>query len=86
MGGHEARDRLGGLEMPAHVIGAERDVMVPVWKSQELAGILGRARLTVLPRATHAANLERAEEFNETVLGFLAEHAGSEHRSAAPGS
>jgi hypothetical protein len=33
VGRHEARDRLDGLTMPVHVIGAERDLMVGVWKS-----------------------------------------------------
>src|SRR4051794_6200650 len=29
---HNARDRLGSLAMPVHVIGAEWDILVPVWK------------------------------------------------------
>ena len=34
---HDTRDRLGSLSMPVHVIGAEQDILVPVWKSRELA-------------------------------------------------
>ncbi len=73
--GHETRDRLGKLAMPVHVIGAEEDVLVPVWKSRELARIISGAELTVLEGAAHGVNLERAEEFNAAVLEFLAEHA-----------
>jgi pimeloyl-ACP methyl ester carboxylesterase len=69
---HEARDRLGTLEMPVHLIGAGHDILVPVWKTQELAELIPGARLTVLDGAGHGANLERAEEFNATVLDFLA--------------
>jgi 3-oxoadipate enol-lactonase len=72
-GRHEARDRLGALRMPVHVIGAERDVLVPVWKSHELAELIPGAKLTVLPGAPHGANAERHEDFNAAVLGFVAE-------------
>ena len=37
---HDARDRLGSLSMPVHVIGAEHDILVPVWKSRELASLI----------------------------------------------
>ncbi len=69
---HEVRDRLGELDLPVHVIGAEHDILVPVWKSRELAQLIPGARLTVLEGAAHGANLERAEDFNAAVLGFLA--------------
>ena len=44
---------------------------------------MAHARLTVLPRGTHAANMERAEDFNEAVLGFLAEHGDGRWRPSA---
>lgn len=68
----EARDRLGSLSMPVHVIGAEHDVLVPVWKSRELAQLIPAARLTVLEGAAHGVNLEAAAQFNPAVLDFLA--------------
>ncbi|HYV17209.1 MAG TPA: alpha/beta hydrolase [Conexibacter sp.] len=69
---HEARDRLGALSLPVHVIGAEHDLLVPVWKSRELAELIPGARLTVLEAAAHGANLERAVDFNAAVTDFLA--------------
>ncbi len=69
---HEVRARLGELTMPVHVIGGEHDVLVPVWKSRELAALIPGARLTVLEGAAHGVNVERAEEFNTVVLEFLA--------------
>jgi 3-oxoadipate enol-lactonase len=69
---HETRDRLAQLDLPVHVIGAEHDVLVPVWKSRELAALIPGARLTVLDGAPHGVNVERAEDFNAAVLGFLA--------------
>jgi 3-oxoadipate enol-lactonase len=71
-GRHDLRDRLGELSMPVHVIGAERDMMVPVWKSQELARLIPGAELTIIEGAGHGVSWERAEDFNRTVLEFLA--------------
>ena len=70
-GRHEARERLPGLKMPVHVIGAEHDILVPAWKSVELAELIPGATLTIIERATHGLNLERADEFNAAVLEFL---------------
>ena len=70
---HDARDRLPSLSMPVHVIGAERDILVPVWKSRELASLIPGARLTVIEKAPHGANVEHAEEFNRAVLEFIAD-------------
>lgn len=70
---HDARDRLSSLEMPVHVIGAERDILVPVWKSEEVAELIPGSKYTVLDRAHHGITLEHAEEFNAAVLDFIAE-------------
>lgn len=70
---HEARDRLPGLRLPVHVIGAEQDAFVPVWKSKELAGLIPGARLSIIAGAAHAVNLERSAEYNTLVLDFLAQ-------------
>jgi 3-oxoadipate enol-lactonase len=70
-GRHEARDRLAAISVPTHVIGAEHDTLVPVWKSKEIAELIPGADYSVMPGAPHALNMERAEEFNEMVLGWL---------------
>jgi pimeloyl-ACP methyl ester carboxylesterase len=74
---HDARDRLGTLAMPTHVIGAEHDILVPVWKSREVAELIPGAKLTVLDGSPHGLNVERAEEFNRAVLDFIAERAAA---------
>ena len=72
-GRHEVRDRLGGLSMPTHVIGSAHDMLVPPWKSEELAELIPGATLTMLERAPHMVNIESAERFNDAVLGWLAD-------------
>jgi pimeloyl-ACP methyl ester carboxylesterase len=74
---HDTHDRLGSLTMPAHVIGGEYDILVPVWKSKEIASAIPDAKLDVLPAAPHGLSLERAEEFNAAVLGFIRETAAA---------
>lgn len=69
---HDARSRLGALPMPVHVIGAEHDLLVPAFKSEELAELVPGAKLTIVPRAPHGLNVERAEEFNALVADFIA--------------
>jgi 3-oxoadipate enol-lactonase len=71
-GRHDTCDRLGSLTMPVHVIGAEHDILVPIWKSRELAALIPGAKLTVLKGAPHGACIECAEEFNAAVLDFIA--------------
>jgi 3-oxoadipate enol-lactonase len=70
---HDAKDRLGRLDMPTHVIGAEYDILVPVWKSRELAELIPGAKLTILDQRPHGVNVEGAEEFNSAVLDFIAQ-------------
>jgi len=72
---HDAYDRLGSLSMPAHVIGSEHDLLIPVWKAREVASLIPGAKLTVIEGAPHGAFIERAEEFNNAVLDFIAEAA-----------
>ena len=74
---HETRDRLGSLTMPTQVIGGERDILVPVWKSREVASLIPGSKLTILPGAPHGLSVERAEEFNALVLDFIREAAAT---------
>ena len=69
---HDVRDRLHELTMPVHVIGAERDLMIPVWKSRELASLIPGAKLSIIEGQGHGAMWEAADEFNTLVTEFLA--------------
>jgi 3-oxoadipate enol-lactonase len=83
---HDARGRLGTLAMPVHVIGAAYDILVPVWKSRELAELIPGAELSVLDACPHGLNVERAEEFNRAVLDFIAQGEPSGESSARASS
>lgn len=70
---HEVRDRLGELSMPVHVIGAEKDMMVPVWKSREIHELVPGSRYSVIKDSGHALNIEKPHELNPLVLDFIRE-------------
>jgi pimeloyl-ACP methyl ester carboxylesterase len=70
--GHDVRDRLHELTMPVHVIGAERDLMIPVWKAKELASLIPGSKLTIIDGQGHGVMWEAADEFNSAVTEFLA--------------
>lgn len=70
---HDMRRRLGELKMPVHVIGAERDLMIPVWKSRELASLISGSTLTILDGMGHGVMWEDGDRFNTAVTQFLAE-------------
>jgi pimeloyl-ACP methyl ester carboxylesterase len=74
---HDTTHRLGSLTMPAHVIGGEYDLLVPIWKSRAIAEAIPGSKLTVLPKAPHGLPLERAEEFNAAVLEFIRQAAAT---------
>jgi pimeloyl-ACP methyl ester carboxylesterase len=73
-GRHDARGRLDSLTMPVHVIGGRRDIMVPLFRSEDLAEAIPGAKLSVLD-AAHLMNVEAAAEFNPLVLDFIAARA-----------
>jgi len=79
----DTRERLGRLAISTHVIGAEHDILVPVWKSRELAELIPGAQLSVIDAGPHGANLERAEEFNRLVLDFLDQSRASSASAAS---
>jgi 3-oxoadipate enol-lactonase len=72
---HNTLDRLSSLSMPVHVISGNRDILVPSWKSDELAARIPHARRTVIDGGPHGSWIEKAEEFNRLVLDFVAEQS-----------
>ncbi len=62
---HNARDRLESLSMPTHVIGAEYDLLVPIWKSRDIAKLIPAANLTVLAGSPHGANARARRGFQQ---------------------
>jgi 3-oxoadipate enol-lactonase len=62
---------LAGIGVPTLVVVGEEDTLTPPGESRHIADGIPGARLVVLPRAGHLANLEAPAGFNEVLLDFL---------------
>ncbi len=73
--GHEVHARLGDIRVPTLVYVGDADRLVPPEHSHALVTGIPGARLLEMRDGSHAYNVERGSEFNETVIGFLTEAA-----------
>lgn len=63
--------RLGEIQVPTLVLVGDEDKMTPERFAEELAGGIPGAALEVIPGAGHMLPLEKPEEVQERVRGFL---------------
>jgi len=63
--------KLADVKLPSLVVGADKDVAVPLEHSRVLAEGLPNAELKIIPGAGHMANLEQPELFNGALIEFL---------------
>ncbi|MFA5516544.1 MAG: alpha/beta fold hydrolase [Desulfuromonadales bacterium] len=59
------------LDVPALVVGAEKDRAIPLEQSRRIAAGLPRATFRSIPEAGHLANLEQPEAFNRCLVDYL---------------
>jgi pimeloyl-ACP methyl ester carboxylesterase len=71
---HDAAADLVRVRAPTLVVTGTEDKLVPPHHSDELARLIPGATLVKIPGGTHGFNVEMADRFNETVLGFLDGH------------
>ena len=68
---HDVSNKLVGIEIPTLIIGAGRDVFVPIRYQQSLAEIIPTARLEIFESAAHGLPLESPQELFSELTGFL---------------
>ena len=71
--GHDTADRLREIEHPALVICGRNDGLTPPHFHRELADELPNAHLVTIAYGGHVVMVESVEQFNRTVLQFLAD-------------
>jgi 3-oxoadipate enol-lactonase len=72
----DARDRLGAIRAPVHVIAGAEDIFTPPRYSREIAAAIPGALLTILPDVGHGMFWETPAPFDAALLEFLdAQHA-----------
>jgi 3-oxoadipate enol-lactonase len=67
----DSRAMLPGLTVPTLVLVGEEDAIVATDEAKEMAGAIRGARLEVIPRAGHLANLENPDAVNAALGAFL---------------
>jgi 3-oxoadipate enol-lactonase len=70
----DGRERISAIGAPALVVAGADDPATPVEHAELIATRIPGARLRILERAAHLANVERADAFTDAVL----EHLGQE--------
>lgn len=72
---YDVSGELARIQVPTLVLVGSEDALKPPTHAEALARGIPGAEFLVVPGAGHALCLERPEEFNTAVLGFLAKHA-----------
>jgi pimeloyl-ACP methyl ester carboxylesterase len=67
-------EQLAGITTPTLVVGAEYGMPYSRRIVDMLAGCISGSSVVVIPSATHFMSYQEPDVFNETVLGFLAQH------------
>jgi 3-oxoadipate enol-lactonase len=65
-------DRLDGITAPTLIIVGEDDPATPVAASRTIHERIRGSELVILKSASHLANIEQVQSFNQALLGFLA--------------
>ncbi len=74
MGDHDLAALLPQVRVPSLVFGAEHDLFTPLEAAKTMAREIPDAELEIVPRGSHAAVVEHAEQINARLERFLAEH------------
>jgi 3-oxoadipate enol-lactonase len=67
----DASSQLRGIRVPTLVVAGEHDTITPPADAERMAAAIPGARLAILPKAAHLANVEQPEAFNDAVSRFL---------------
>lgn len=62
---------LSAMNFPVLVVVGAEDTLTPVSEAETLGNAIVGARLRIIDGAGHLSNIERPEEFNKALIGFL---------------
>jgi pimeloyl-ACP methyl ester carboxylesterase len=66
-------EQVGKIEIPTLIIVGTEDIMTPVKYAQFLANKIHGSRLVIVPGATHSIAIEKPDEVNRAISGFIRE-------------
>lgn len=72
---YDPTDRMAAITAPVLVVVGEQDLLTPPWIAREVAAAIPGARLEIMrgDGTSHVVALERPDDFNRLVMGFLLE-------------
>lgn len=68
---HQWWERAREIRAPTLIVWGRQDAILPVGQAVIAGGVLPQARLEIVEEAGHLLMIERPEEFNRVLLGFL---------------
>lgn len=74
--GFDLSARVDQIKAPTLVITGDADIIVPMENSRNLASRIPQAELRVISGGSHTFFIEKAEEFNQAVIEFIADRDG----------
>ncbi len=67
------REPYRAMDLPVAIIWGDKDTTTPLAQGEELAALIPRARLTILPDVGHIPQIEDPDAFHDALLAALAE-------------
>lgn len=64
-------EELNRIKVPAHIIGGDQDLATPVSESFVMHERIAHSSIKVIEGAAHLSNVEKAAEFNASLIDFL---------------
>lgn len=80
---HTAWDHLPNIDVPALIIGGERDRFTPMWLSRRMAEAIPGSEFMIVPHGSHTAPLEQPQLVGQRVERFLRSRVPAEARAEA---
>ena len=77
VGAWDVRERISAITAPVLVVAGAEDPATPIEHAELIASRIPGARLHVLERAAHLANVEQAQDFTQVVLEHLAQEVAA---------
>lgn len=67
----DASERVSDIQTPTLVLTGDKDIIVPMQNSENLAAAIPNSELKITEGGSHLFFIEQANEFNNTVQGFI---------------
>lgn len=68
---YDIRGQISNIKVPALIVAGEKDFTIPMQMTQLMNKAIEGSRLEVIPECGHLPMIEKPEQFNNVLTGFL---------------